>query len=112
MKTRYQAHIPPLSWSPCASNTSCAINSLALKYLSYEELGRELQPSIAGRARNLGARRPDQRNTACPVMDWVVDQDRVLLAKMGRIKQVVSHQAQAPARRSLVWISTITRTRG
>ena len=31
-------------------------------------------------------------------MDWVVDQDRVLLAKMGRIKQVVSHQALIPSK--------------
>ena len=54
-----------VSTLPPASDASCAINSLALKYLSYEDLGRDLQPSIAGRARNLGARRPDQLNTAC-----------------------------------------------
>ena len=59
---------------------------------------KSLQPSIAGRARNLGARRPDQLNTACPVMDWEVGQDRVLLAKIGKIKQVVSHQALIPSK--------------
>ena len=31
-------------------------------------------------------------------MDWLVDQDRVLLAKMGRIKKVFSHQALVPSK--------------
>ena len=32
-------------------------------------------------------------------MDWLVDQDRVLLANMGRIKKVVSHQAFIPSKK-------------
>ena len=31
-------------------------------------------------------------------MDWLVDQDRVLLANMGRSKQVVSPQAFIPSK--------------
>jgi hypothetical protein len=90
--SHHQAHIPPLSLSP----------PLTPAVPSSTSPMKSLQPSIAGRARNLKTRRPDQLNTACPVMNWVVDQDRVLLAKLGRIKQVVSHQSLIPSKEKII----------
>ena len=71
-------------------NTCPAINSMALKYLSDEEL---CSLAEIDKARYLVAWRPDQLNTAWPVMDWVVDQDTVWLAKIGMVKQAVTHKA-------------------